>query len=169
MMPSEKEAAQVAKLICICGKICSGKTTLARRLLEKGGAVLLSCDEAADVIFDKNLGDRHDEVMAKVTEFLHRKAADILTAGCDVILDWGFWKKAARKNVRERYAALGFEQLWYFVDVADEKWENHIQKRNADVLAGLSADYFVDEGLKAKLLANFEKPEPDEYDIKVGP
>ena len=158
----------MAKLICICGKICSGKTTLAEELLKCGRAVRLSCDEVADVVFDKNLGDKHDEVMAKVTEYLHRKAKDILLAGCDVILDWGFWKKDARQKVRERYAAMGIEQLWYFVDVSDEIWDKQIQKRNAEVLAGLSADYFVDEGLKAKLLANFERPEPDEYDIKVS-
>ena len=158
----------MAKLICICGKICSGKTTLAEELLKCGGAVRLSCDEVADVVFDKNLGDKHDEVMAKVTEYLHRKARDILLAGCDVILDWGFWKKDARQKVRERYAAMGIEQLWYFVDVSDEIWDKQIQKRNAEVLAGQSADYFVDEGLKAKLLANFERPEPDEYDIKVS-
>ena len=158
----------MAKLICICGKICSGKTTLAEELLKCGRAVRLSCDEVADVVFDKNLGDKHDEVMAKVTEYLHRKARDILLAGCDVILDWGFWKKDARQKVRERYAAMGIEQLWYFVDVSDEIWDKQIQKRNAEVLAGQSADYFVDEGLKAKLLANFERPEPDEYDIKVS-
>ena len=55
----------MAKLICICGKICSGKTTLAEELLKCGRAVRLSCDEVADVVFDKNLGDKHDEVMAK--------------------------------------------------------------------------------------------------------
>lgn len=158
----------MAKAVMICGRICSGKTTLARALCARGGAVLLSCDEIADVVFDKNLGDKHDEVMAKVTEYLHRKAKDILLAGCDVILDWGFWKKEARQRVRERYAAMGIEQLWYFVDVSDEKWEEHIQKRNAEVLAGTSSDYFVDEGLRAKLLANFEKPGPDEYDIRIG-
>ena len=60
----------MAKAIFICGKICSGKTTLARRLLAEGGAVLLSCDEIAAMVFHKDLGDRHDAVMEDVKSFI---------------------------------------------------------------------------------------------------
>lgn len=154
----------MAKAIFICGKICSGKTTLARRLLAKGGAVLLSCDEIAAMVFHKDLGDRHDAVMADVQKYLHKKARDVLAAGCDVILDWGFWKTADRQAAREMYARDGIEQEWHYIDVSDEQWERNIAKRNADVTAGLSDDYFLDEGLRAKLLANFETPERGEMD-----
>lgn len=158
----------MAKVILICGKICSGKTTLARSLLRENNSVLLSCDELADVLFDKNLGDRHDEVMARAREYLHRKAADLLAAGCDVILDWGFWKKADRQAARMRYEALGADQLWYYLDPPPAQWQRNIERRNAAVLCGASRDYFVDEGLLKKLLANFEEPAPEEYDIVYG-
>lgn len=34
----------MAKVIAICGKICSGKTWYARQLREQEQAVILSCD-----------------------------------------------------------------------------------------------------------------------------
>lgn len=155
----------MAELICICGKICSGKTTLARKMLKEGGAVLLSCDEIADIIFHRDLGERHDAVMRDVQEYLHRKAQDLLAAGCDVILDWGFWKQADRQATRERYGRLEVEQRWHYLDISDAQWQRNIECRNAQVLAGQSADYFVDEGLKDKLLANFEPPQRKEIDF----
>ena len=35
----------MAKIIAICGKICSGKTYYAQSLKDKENAVILSCDE----------------------------------------------------------------------------------------------------------------------------
>ena len=41
----------MAKVILICGKICSGKSYYARKLKEKEHAVILSRDEMTYVIF----------------------------------------------------------------------------------------------------------------------
>lgn len=155
----------MAKAIFICGKICSGKTTLAREILRRRRAVLLSCDEIAAVVFHKDLGERHDAVMADVQKYLHQKARDVIAAGCDAILDWGFWKKEDRRAVREMYSRNGIEQEWHYMAVDDQQWEKNIAKRNAEVTSGLSDDYFLDEGLRAKLLANFEEPERSEMDF----
>ena len=66
------------------------------------------------------------------------------------------------------YAREGIEQEWHYVAVDDELWERNIAKRNAEVLAGLSEDYYLDEGLRAKLEANFEEPERSEIDFWHG-
>lgn len=155
----------MAKIIFICGRICSGKTTLARRLINGGQALLLSCDEISEIIFHKDLGDRHDIVMQDVKKYLHMKALDALRAGCDVVLDWGFWKKEERQAVRAQYEAAGFAQQWHYADPPEEQWRRNIEKRNAEVLAGESPDYYVDEGLFNKLMANFEPPEEGEIDL----
>ncbi len=157
------EGSFMAKVICICGKICSGKTTLARELAAKERAVILSCDEILDIVFHKDLGERHDAVAADISKYLHKKARDLLSAGCSVIFDWGFWQKKDRDAARKMYE--GTAQEWHYIDISDEIWNERIAKRNADVLAGKSDDYFVDEGLRSKLLSRFDEPTKDEIDI----
>lgn len=158
----------MAKIIFICGRLCSGKTTLARRLTAQKGTILLSCDEVTEIIFHKDLGERHDAVMQDVKKYLHMKAMDALRAGCDVVLDWGFWNRAERQAVRAQYAAAGYPQQWHYMAPSESRWRRNIEQRNAAVLAGTSPDYFVDEGLFNKLMANFEPPGEDEIDIRHG-
>lgn len=50
--------------ILLCGRICAGKTTYAKRLGKTRGAVCLSCDELMLALFGQQLGDRHDEIVA---------------------------------------------------------------------------------------------------------
>jgi len=55
----------LAKIILICGKICSGKTTYAKNIMEKNKAVLLSVDEITLTLFGQHLGNRHEEIAEK--------------------------------------------------------------------------------------------------------
>ena len=57
---------EMAKVILICGKICSGKTTYAKSLIKEKSAVLLSVDEITIILFGPNGGKGHD-VAAKKT------------------------------------------------------------------------------------------------------
>lgn len=152
----------MAKVICICGKICAGKTTLAKELAAKERAVILSCDEILDIVFHKDLGERHDAVAADIAKYLHKKARDLLSAGCSVIFDWGFWQKCSRDDMRKMYADTA--QEWHYIDISDEIWNARIAGRNEQVLAGKSDDYFVDEGLRNKLLSRFEEPAKEDMD-----
>ena len=52
----------MTKVMAICGKICSGKSYYAKQLKNKENAVILSCDKLTHVLFDNNLGDKHDEM-----------------------------------------------------------------------------------------------------------
>ena len=146
----------------ICGKICSGKSWYARRLAEKENAVILSCDDLSLSLFPPLLGDKHDEVMARVKAYLHARALDILSTGTDVILEWGFWKRADRQNVRKFYEEKGIKVHWYHMDTSDETLIERIDRRNEQVLAGMNRSYYVDEGLFKKMTANFEKPDDAE-------
>ena len=83
----------MAKVFLICGKICSGKGFYTRQLKEKEHAVVLSCDEIENDLFHHDLGDRRDAISADIKAYLHKKAVDIARAGCNVILDWGFWSR----------------------------------------------------------------------------
>ncbi|MBP3656594.1 MAG: ATP-binding protein [Clostridia bacterium] len=155
----------MAYAILICGKICSGKSTYANELSRKERAVILSADEIMLSFFDPYLGDQHDIIAAKVEAYLKKKATQILDAGANVILDWGFWSKAGRRENRAFFEDKGYECRMHYVDISDETWRRNIDSRNAQVLAGRSDAYLVDDGLLEKLMSRFETPSEDEIDV----
>ena len=157
----------MAKVHCVVGKICVGKTRYARELAQRERAVILSCDELDGEIFHHALGEAHDRVMADVHRYLHRKAVEIAKAGANVVLDWGFWRAAERAHVREMYRAAGVPCVWHEVRVSDADWAANIAERNARVQAGACGDYFVDEGLLLKVNNLYEPPQAGEIDVTV--
>ena len=157
--------SNMAKVILICGKICSGKTFYCKTLQKKYNAVLLSCDEIESQIFHHSLGENHDIVAVDIKKYLHRKAIDIISVGCNVVLDWGFWTKEERIETSNYYQSNGIEYEWHYVDITEGDWKRNISSRNKDVITGKSDDYYVDDGLLNKINSLFEIPATDEMDI----
>ncbi len=152
----------MAKPILICGRICCGKTTYARRLIEQRSAVLLSCDEITLALFGQYIGEKHDEIVESTERYLFGKSLEILETGIDVILDFGFWTRTERDQATAFYKTHGYVPEWHYIDVADEVWRRGIQKRNGGMT---NDDYFVDDNLAEKFLGMFEKPEKSEIDV----
>jgi len=48
------------KVIMTCGRICSGKSTYARKLREEYNSVILSVDEIILALFGNDTGEKHD-------------------------------------------------------------------------------------------------------------
>ncbi|MDE6852586.1 MAG: ATP-binding protein [Lachnospiraceae bacterium] len=156
----------MAKIILICGKICSGKTYYARKLLENTMAVTLSCDDFTKSVFDNELGDRHDAVMAKVRTYFLGKAMEIYHCGTNVILDWGFWTKAERTEITRLLNRSNVLFEWHYIDVSEETLRQNRKTRNQSLEhSANSSDYYVDEQLLAKCLSQFEEPEESEIDV----
>ena len=159
-----------AKVVAVCGKICSGKTFYARQLTEKGNAVILSCDELTKALFDNDLGERHDEMSLRIWDYLKNKSVELVNADCTVILDWGFWTAKDRKSLTEFYRAHNIPVEWHYIDVDDRTWRMNIEERNRRVSSGEGgSDYYLDEGLMEKLLSKWEEPTDDEIDVRYTP
>ncbi len=146
------------KAILTCGKVCSGKSTLARKLKTERNAVILSCDELMLSLFDECLGDKHNEIVQKSENYLFKKSLEILECGIDIILDWGFWTKAERQHANEFYNSHGFETEWHFINISDEQQKINIQKRNSQRDENT---YFISEEMAEKFNSLFENPEND--------
>ena len=154
----------------ICGKICSGKSWYARELAKQERAVILSTDELTWDLTNNEQGPGYDAFARRVNLYLRKKAGEIAAAGCNVILDWGFWTKNDRRAITEYFSGLGLTVRWHYMDVQDATWEENIRRRNAKILAGEGgSDFYVDEGLKNKVLSLFEVPEKSEMDIWYNP
>lgn len=156
----------MSKLIAICGKICSGKSYYANQLKEKENAVILSTDEATFDLIENEQGDFYNIFAQRVNGYLKKKAVEIVRAGATVILDWGFWTRAERKETTDYFNSFGIDVEWHYVDVEQSRWQKLIEERNAKIQNGIGgSDFYVDEGLLEKLLSEFEEPLKNEIDV----
>ena len=156
----------MAKLLCICGKIGCGKTYYANRLKEQEHAVILSTDEVTYDLTNNQQGDGYDEFAIRVNLYLRKKAVEIVNAGCTVILDWGFWTKENRKEIKRYGENNGVLVEMHYIDIDDKTWYENIEKRNNEVISGNGgSSFYVNEGLLNKVSSLFEIPEKEEIDI----
>ena len=154
-----------AKAYLICGNICTGKTYYANQLSAAKNAVILSCDEVENDLFQKNLGSAHDQMAERIHSYLLKKAAEIIQHGTNVILDWGFWRKADRETASNYFKSLNIPYEWHYMDTSNEQRSKNIKTRNQAVKKGISPDYYVDSGLLEKCNTLFEPPSREEIDI----
>ena len=156
----------MARIILICGKICSGKTYYARRLRDQNNAVILSTDEVTYDLINNEQGEFYNVFAERVNLYLRKKAVEIVKAGANVILDWGFWTAVNRKEISDFLRDQQVEFEWHFIDIPDDIWYRNIEERNRRISEGKGgSDFYVDEGLLRKLLGRFEKPERTEMDV----
>ena len=152
------------KIIAICGKIASGKTYYANTIKEN--AVILNTDELTYAIFDNEQGEKYTELANRANEYLLKKAVEIAKAGCNVIIDWGFWKRHDRKNITDFFESNNINIEWHYIDIDDISWEENIKERNNKMDNGENAtDFYVTDGLKKKIIENWEEPSKEEIDV----
>ena len=153
------------KIILICGKVCSGKSTLAALLKASENAVVLSCDEVVFSLFGEDFGERHDEVTGRIKKYLCKKAAEIAHMGGNVILDWGFRSRSERQHMRRFFEIGEIRTVLYYVDVSDEQWRKNIKYRNDSVTNGNIAEHYIDDVMAERSAEQFEIPDESERAI----
>ena len=67
---------KMAKVILICGKICSGKSTYAEQMRVQNHAALLSVDEITLALFGQHCGDKHDDYVERTQNYLLDKSLE---------------------------------------------------------------------------------------------
>lgn len=161
---------KMGKVILICGKIASGKSFYAKSIKERENAVILGIDEATCDLINNEQGEFYNIFTERVNKYLRKKAAEIANAGCNVILDWGFWTKNGRREISVFFKSQKVSIEWHYIDVDEETWHRNIAERNKRVEEGNGgSDFYVDEGLMKKLLGMFEEPTKDEIDVWFVP
>jgi len=155
----------LSKVILICGKICSGKTTYAKNIAKNINAIILSVDELMLSLFGQHLGEKHDEMLEKTEKYLYKKSVELLSNGLNVILDWGFWTKEERLTATKYYTNIGIKVEWHYIEIDDITWKNHLEKRNDAIVNNEQEFYYIDDNIAKKFSNIFEEPKPNEIDV----
>ena len=156
----------MAKVILICGKICSGKTYYSNMIKDKYNAVIMSPDEATYELINNEQGEFYNIFSERLNKYLTKKAGEIVKSGANVIFERGLWTKEDRINTKKYYKEKNIECEIHYIYVDNETWKKNIAERNKRVQEGRGgSDFYLDEGLMKKLESMWEEPTNNEYDI----
>lgn len=144
------------RLVLLCGLPAAGKTTLARDLADAYRAVRLNGDEWKLALgidpFDDAARIRLETQLLALTERL-------LTLGTSVILEWGFWSRSERDELREFGRSLGADVELRFLDVPYDELVRRVEERTAHGGIPITADHMD------TYRAQFEAPTAEELSL----
>lgn len=153
----------------IHGFVGNGKTTFSKNLEKEIRAVRFSPDDwICDLYGDTHGDDRLPEYQERVDKVIRKIAAGVLASGNDVILDFGFWKKAARDDTRRWAESLGAEVKLYKLTCPDDVMETRVLKRSEEMPDGA---LFIDKNaieVFRKMFEAVDEPTEDYIEIKTG-
>ena len=153
----------MATLHMMVGLPGSGKTTEAKKLEQEHNALRLTPDEWQYFLFGHDIDEpEHDERHTKIEELMWKVAVKVLKAGCDVILDFGFWTKSERDEFRRKARSVGADSKIHYMDVPNEVIRKRLDARNRS--AGENAVFYVGRKEFEEWSALFEIPAKEELE-----
>lgn len=150
----------------ICGFIGAGKTTFARKLEEKTGAVRITKDEwSIRLIGNDPTIEGYEAWDHKIIGLSRDVAFCLAEKGIDVIIDEGFWEKEQRDEMRRRIAATGAKAILYYVETPIETIRERVVARNGK----LTKDSFeISREMLDNYLMHWQPPGEDEDCVLAG-
>jgi predicted kinase len=113
------------------GYLGTGKTTFAKRLEVEHKAVRFTPDEWMARLFGDDPPEESFPKKAKaILELLEPLWTRCLSLGLDVVLDYGFWTRKERDEVRAVVARVGASACLYRLDCAGDEARRRIDARN---------------------------------------
>ena len=144
----------------LCGKIASGKSTLAKRLAAEPETVAISEDAWLESLFADELQTLEDYVRCsgRLKAAMKPHVAALLQTGVSVVLDCPANTRGQRRWFREIVETTGVAHTLHFLDVPDEACLARLHARNA------SGDhpFAVTEALFHEVTSHFTAPSAEE-------
>lgn len=117
----------------LCGKIASGKSTLAAQLAQHSNTVLIAEDAWLHALFADDLDTVEDYVRcsAKLRGAIGPHVCALLQAGVSVVLDFAANTPRQRRWLRDIIEQTGVSHCLHVLDVPDEACLARLRVRNA--------------------------------------
>lgn len=110
---------------------------LARKLESEHRAVRLCPDEWIQAILPANYStDELDRLRDPVEAVQWTVTERLLSLDVDVILEWGFWVRNERENLRDRARGLGATVKLHYLDVPLSELLSRLERRNKQLPDG---------------------------------
>lgn len=148
------------RVVMMCGPGGAGKTTYAKRL-EREGWTRLSFEVE---FWDRGIRTMPSAgVVAEVAADLKSRLLSNVTAGNDVVLDFGFWFRRQRDEYRALLAPHGIVPETVYIATSLET----ILSRVGDRHGRQADDWPLTEQTATEYFGRFEPPTPDEGPLEV--
>lgn len=146
------------------GFIGSGKSTLARQLERELPALRFSPDEWTHALLGANPPeDLYRPALAALLRLFQAQWVQAACLGTDVVLDYGFWSRRERDELRALCAQHGLDLRLYGLQASDEVLWSRVEARNARVSAGQeSGSVWINPWDFQQFRDHFQPLDPDE-------
>lgn len=144
----------------LCGKIASGKSTLAARLGHADGTVVIAEDDWLAALFSGEISSMADYMhcMARFRAVIGPHVVSLLNAGVSVILDFQANTIEARAWMRDILTRTQAQHELHVLDVPDDICIARLHARNAQG----DHPFAASEEQFARISKHFVAPSPDE-------
>ncbi|USG63208.1 ATP-binding protein [Sneathiella marina] len=154
MSTDNQEQTAKPMLHLVCGKICSGKSTLVNQLAQGSKSILLSEDAWLTALYPGEIKDLRDYVRysGRLKTALGGHIQALLVTGNTVVLDFPANTVEGRLWLKTLFETAGVAHELHFLDVPDDICKARLQARNAtgehpfkttDAEYDLISSYFV--------------------------
>jgi predicted kinase len=118
----------------IHGGVGAGKTTFAKQLEIEPGALRFTHDEWMSALYGADPPElMFAEYYRRVADLMEPLWLRALALGVDVVLDFGFWRRGDRDDVRAKVEAVGAAVLLYDLACDGAEAWRRVERRNTDL------------------------------------
>ena len=149
------------KLLFLCGKMASGKSTLARQLAVRENAMLFEQDHWVETLFPNMIVNvaTYLEYSGRINKLIAPIVVDLLERGTSVVMDFPGNTVNQRAWFRSVIDQAGAEHELHFVDTPDSVCKAQLKARSAHLPPGTK--WTTDEDFEL-ISSHFRAPSPDE-------
>jgi predicted kinase len=148
-------------LYVLCGKMAAGKSTLARALAQRSGAILLVQDDWLDHLYPGDIVDvpAFAKFSARLRAALTDHVCTLLSRGTSVVLDFPGNTRTQRAWFRDLFERTNADHELHFIDASDELCKAQLKERSRHLAEG--AAWTTDAEFDA-ITKFFQPPTADE-------
>ncbi len=129
----------------ICGKLGSGKTTLAKQIATETLAVFISEDIWLATLYPDEVNSLQDYLLysKRIRKIIYNLAVELLTNNISVVFDFGGNTLQDRAWVKSIIEQAGAKHVLHYIIASDELCKQQFKKRNLDLPVG--SKFITDE------------------------